>query len=75
VNPYAIDETADALAAALTMPADEQARRLRAMRATVAESNAYRWAAEMLTDAGRLRASRPLEPAPGIDWSAGMLPA
>jgi trehalose 6-phosphate synthase len=55
VNPYAIDDSARALAEALSMPEEEQSRRMRAMRAVVAEFSAYRWAAEMLADAARLR--------------------
>ncbi len=55
VNPYDFDEASSALAAALTMSADEQRDRLRAMRAFVAEFNVYRWAGRMLVDAARLR--------------------
>lgn len=58
VNPYAIDECAQALARALDMTPDEQASRIRSMRAVVAERNAYRWVVDMLTDAARLRADR-----------------
>jgi trehalose 6-phosphate synthase len=56
VNPYDVDEAAGALAAALTMPAQEQRVRMRAMRALIAHFNVYRWAGRMLTDAARLRA-------------------
>jgi len=55
VNPYDMDESAGALAAALTMPVEEQKARLRSMRAFVAEFNIYRWAGRMLRDAARLR--------------------
>ncbi|MEO8358489.1 MAG: trehalose-6-phosphate synthase [Vicinamibacteria bacterium] len=55
VNPYDLDESAGAMAAALTMPLDEQRARLRSMRAFVAEFNIYRWAGRMLRDAARLR--------------------
>lgn len=55
VNPYDIEEASTALAAALAMPADEQAARMRAMRSLVSEYNVYRWAGRMLLDAGRLR--------------------
>jgi trehalose 6-phosphate synthase len=57
VNPYAVDDCAQALATALAMPAEEQRRRMRAMRAIVAEFDASRWAADMLQDAARLRPS------------------
>jgi trehalose 6-phosphate synthase len=55
VNPEAIDDSAEALATALRMPPGEQAIRMRAMRAVVAEFNTYRWAGDMLADAARLR--------------------
>jgi trehalose 6-phosphate synthase len=42
VNPYDIEESADALAAALTMAPEEQQLRMRAMRALVAHFNVYR---------------------------------
>ncbi|HEX9053056.1 MAG TPA: trehalose-6-phosphate synthase [Anaeromyxobacter sp.] len=55
VNPYDLEESASALAAALAMPQAEQRERMRAMRAFVAGMNVYRWAGRMLTDAARLR--------------------
>ncbi|HWB20518.1 MAG TPA: trehalose-6-phosphate synthase [Phycisphaerales bacterium] len=56
VNPYDLEEVSDALAAALYMRSDEQAERMRSMRALVAEYNIYRWAGRMLIDAATLRA-------------------
>jgi trehalose 6-phosphate synthase len=55
VNPYDLEESSAALATALAMPPDEQAERMRAMRAQVSDFNVYRWAGRMLTDAARLR--------------------
>ena len=55
VNPYNLDEAADALAAALDMPPEEQAARMRSMRSYLAEFNVYGWAGHMLVDAARLR--------------------
>jgi len=55
VNPYNLDEAADALHAALSMSAEEQAARMRAMRSYLAEFNVYGWAGRMLIDAARLR--------------------
>jgi trehalose 6-phosphate synthase len=55
VNPYDTEAASEALAAALTMPAAEQAERMRAMRAVVAHFNVYRWAGRMLIDAAQLR--------------------
>jgi trehalose 6-phosphate synthase len=55
VNPYDLEEASSALATALSMPATEQAERMRALRAHVSEFNVYRWAGRMLSDAARLR--------------------
>jgi trehalose 6-phosphate synthase len=55
VNPHAIDDCAQSLAAALSMPAEDQARRMRSLRAVVAHNNGYRWAGKMLTDTARIR--------------------
>jgi trehalose 6-phosphate synthase len=46
---------AEALAVALNMPAAEQRERMRLMRDLVRQRNVYRWAAQMLLDAARLR--------------------
>jgi trehalose 6-phosphate synthase len=56
VNPYAVEDTADALARALAMSEEEQAGRMSVLRAVVAEFNAFRWAADLLQDAERLGA-------------------
>ena len=50
VNPLDVDQSASALADALTMNDEQQADRMRGLRAVVAEFNSYRWAAEMLAD-------------------------
>lgn len=55
VNPYDVEDTADALYQALTMPPAEQRERMAALRSTVREFNVYRWAGRMLSDAARLR--------------------
>ncbi|MEC5396267.1 alpha,alpha-trehalose-phosphate synthase (UDP-forming) [Uliginosibacterium sp. H1] len=55
VNPYDVEETADALYRGLTMSRAEQAERMRSLRTMVREDNVYRWAAHMLLDAARLR--------------------
>jgi trehalose 6-phosphate synthase len=58
VNPYDVDEAASVIARALTMPAGEQQDRMRRMRSVVAEFSAWRWAAQILSDAARLRRER-----------------
>ena len=49
VNPHAVDEMADALYQALTMPLEEQQKRMRKLRAQVSEQNIYRWAGKVLS--------------------------
>ncbi|CAH2030914.1 alpha,alpha-trehalose-phosphate synthase (UDP-forming) [Trichlorobacter ammonificans] len=55
VNPYHIEQTAEALHEALVMPEYEQRERMRSMRALVRDFNVYRWAGRMLLDAARIR--------------------
>ena len=55
VNPYYIEQGAEALYRAITMPEVEQRERMRSLRALVQDFNIYRWAARMLLDAARLR--------------------
>lgn len=55
VNPYDLEGSSEALAAALTMPEDEQRDRMRSMRTLLVQFNVYRWAGTMLVDAARLR--------------------
>jgi trehalose 6-phosphate synthase len=55
VNPYHVEETADALYRAATMSEGEQRERMASLRSTVREFNVYRWAGRMLADAGRWR--------------------
>jgi len=55
VNSYDVEDCADALQQALTMPELEQRERMASLRMTVREFNVYRWAGRMLSDAGRWR--------------------
>ncbi|HYF17450.1 MAG TPA: trehalose-6-phosphate synthase [Ramlibacter sp.] len=55
VNPYHVEETADALHHALVMPEAEQRERMVSLRMSVREHNVFLWAGRMLADAGRLR--------------------
>lgn len=55
INPYHIEQGAEALYRALTMPEAEQRERMRSMRSLVHDFNVYRWAGRMLIDAARLR--------------------
>jgi trehalose 6-phosphate synthase len=57
VNPYALDQSTETLARALTMSDDEQRRRMLLLRSVVARRNTFAWAGEMLTDAIRSRSA------------------
>jgi trehalose 6-phosphate synthase len=60
INPYAIDEFAEALRLALTMPVEEQERRMARMRQEIEDNNVYRWAGMLLSEASKLVQARPL---------------
>src|SRR5260221_11569198 len=49
VNPFAINELADAMYQSLTMPEVERRKRMHKLRAVVAENNIYRWAGKVLS--------------------------
>jgi hypothetical protein len=49
VNPFAVDEVAEAIRLALEMPAEERRRRIEKMRAVVAGNNIYRWAGKIIS--------------------------
>lgn len=55
VNPYDIEETADAIYSAVVMEREERQERMKRMRATVRENNVYRWAGDLITTLVRLR--------------------
>ena len=57
VNPYATDAFADALNTALTMPVEEQRRRMQRLRTQVSEHNIFRWAGLLLSETFRLAES------------------
>jgi len=59
VNPYDIDQVAEAIHYAVTMEPEEQRARMSRMRATVQEHNVYRWAANLVTELTRLRPDSP----------------
>jgi trehalose 6-phosphate synthase len=55
VNPYDLEGSSEAMAAALAMPVEEQEDRMRSMRSLLVQFNVYRWAGKMLVDAARVR--------------------
>jgi alpha,alpha-trehalose-phosphate synthase [UDP-forming] len=48
VNPYDIDQTADAIRLALVMDPEEKKQRMQRMRKLVQEQNIYRWAGDLI---------------------------
>jgi trehalose 6-phosphate synthase len=54
VNPYDIEDTAEAIRRAVEMPEDEQRERMARMRGQVREHNIYRWAALLLSELERM---------------------
>lgn len=58
VDPYATDDCARAVVRAVTMTAEEQSRRMRIMRASVAERSTYWWAGQLLEEVTRVRRSK-----------------
>jgi trehalose-6-phosphate synthase len=55
VNPYDVDQVANAIFQALEFSEDEQMARMSRMRKTVYEHNIYRWAANLITDLTEIR--------------------
>jgi len=55
VNPYDIEQMADAICLALRMPPEERRDRMGRMRANVREYNIYRWAGKLIAELARLR--------------------
>jgi alpha,alpha-trehalose-phosphate synthase [UDP-forming] len=54
VNPFSIEECANAYREALQMQPDERRRRMRKMRETVEHNNVYRWAGKFLSDLAKI---------------------
>jgi trehalose 6-phosphate synthase len=55
VNPYDVEEMADAIHLALTMSPKERSERMRRMRTIIRDRNVYRWAANIVSTLCRLR--------------------
>jgi len=50
VNPYDIDQTAEAIRVGLEMPPEEKQARMQRMRSLVREHNVYRWAGSLIAE-------------------------
>lgn len=55
VNPYNIDQTAEAIRAAIEMEPEERQMRVRRMRRIIKEQNIYRWAGNLITELCEIR--------------------
>jgi trehalose 6-phosphate synthase len=49
VNPFSIEQIAESVHMALSLPEEERSRRMRRMRAQVEKNNVYRWAGKILS--------------------------
>ncbi|MEK6543176.1 MAG: trehalose-6-phosphate synthase, partial [Elusimicrobiota bacterium] len=56
VNPYDIEQVADAIRYCLEMDDEERARRMRRLRNVLREKNIYRWAATLISELVQIRA-------------------
>lgn len=75
VNPYNIEEMADAIAAALALPREERERRMLSMRKKVEGHNAFHWAADLIRSlANEVRAAPPVEVLPSLHNVAAPAP-
>jgi alpha,alpha-trehalose-phosphate synthase [UDP-forming] len=55
VNPYDLDQTAEAIRTALEMDPDEKQSRMQHMRRAIREHNIYQWAGNLITELCELR--------------------
>ena len=60
VNPYDIDQVADAMHYALTMDVEEQRARMTRMRELLQEHNIYQWTDNLVTELVRMRPALPI---------------
>jgi len=59
VNPYDIDQTAEAIRAALEMEPEDKELRVQRMRKVIKEHNIYRWAGNLITELCEVRLDAP----------------
>jgi trehalose-6-phosphate synthase len=55
VNPYDIEEMADAIKYSLTLGSPEKSERMQRMRSVVKEHNIYRWAGKLIAELSHVR--------------------
>jgi len=61
INPYDIDQTAEAIRVALEMSPEEKQARMQRMRKIVREHNVYRWAGDLMAELCAVRLDTPEE--------------
>ena len=59
INPYDIDQTAEAIRGALEMDPEEKQARMQRMRRAIRDHNIYRWAGSLITELSELRLDAP----------------
>jgi trehalose-6-phosphate synthase len=59
VNPYDVEQLADAIRFSLEMETAEKVRRMKRMRETVREHNIYRWAGNLIEELTRIQPRHP----------------
>ena len=59
VNPYDLEQTAEAIRRALAMGAEERKTRMQRMRRVVREHNIYRWAGNLIAELSEVRLDEP----------------
>ncbi len=57
INPYSIEEFADAIKLAIEMPDEERKKRMSNMHRIISENNVYRWAGSIITELTSLKKS------------------
>ena len=55
INPYSIEEFADAIKFTIDMPEDEKRKRMENMHKIVSENNVYKWAGSIITELTSLK--------------------
>ncbi len=55
INPYSIEEFADAIKLTVEMPLEEKKKRMASMRKVVTENNVYKWAGNIITELTALK--------------------
>lgn len=75
INPFSVEEGAEALRAALQMHPDERRRRMQRMRETVEQNNVYRWAGKFVSQLAKMQFPEDLEQEDSLARRSGLHPA